>query len=278
MNPQDARSPLQQQRWIEVRNVGSYDIPAFGVVEVTDSTEPDGTESRTVFHVRRPTEASMSNVLFNGSRPIPVSGYGAATGDFPAWALSGSTVAGTKIGTQADSYELSASSSGFVVLGGSFEGATRCGQAGAGNRGDIKAKLGGALNCDSDTTVTDAYSLETGEDVTDLGTIYNADYFNFIGRSGDNVLLKWDQKYLRYFVAQVYHHCQSFIVHVWDTTYCLNQIGRCISVPMMQENPVAGDPGCTILEWVDCNTGSGSGGECDNLYLGTPCNKCEPET
>lgn len=277
MIPQDPRSALQQQRWVEIRNVGSYDIPAFGAVEVVDSTEPDGADSRTVFHVRRPTEKSLANVLFNGFTPVPVSGYGSATGDFPAWVLCGTTTAGKKVGTVADSYELSESSSGFVVLGGDYEGATRCGQSGT-NKGDLIALLDGAVNCDSDAAVTDAYSLETGEDVTGLGTIYNADYFNFIGRDNDKVMLKWDAKYERYFIAQIYHHCQSFIVHVWDTEYCLNQIGRCISVPMMQENPVAGDPGCTILEWVDCNVGSGSGGTCDNDYPGSPCGVCSPET
>ena len=277
MTPQDGRSPLQQQRWIEIRNVGSQDIPPYGVVEVVDSTEPDGTDSRTVFSVRRPTESSMSNVLFNGFETVPALGYGRATGDFPAWALSGSTTAGTKVGTEADSFTLSASSTGFVVLGGNFEGATRCAQASSTNRGDLLALLDGAVNCGNNATVTGAYSLDTGEDVTDVTVAYNTDYFNLIGKDGDKVLLKWDAKYLRYFIAQIQHHCQSFIVHVWDTTYCLNQIGRCISVPMMEENPVAGDPGCTILEWVDCNTGSGSGGTCDNDYPGEPCGKCNPE-
>ncbi len=278
MIPQDGRSHLQQQRWVEIRNVGSYDIPPFGVVEVVDSTEPDGTESRTVFHVRRPTEKSMSNVLFNGMNTVPVAGFGSGTGDFPAWAMCDTTTAGTKVGTDTDSYSLTTGSSGFVVLGGNFEGTTRCGQAGAGNKGDLMAILNGAVNCDEDMAVSDAYSLDTGEDVTDVGTVYNADYFNLIGRDGDKVLLKWDARYSRYFAAQIYHHCQSFIVHVWDTTYCLNQIARCISVPMMAQNPTTGDPGCMILEWVDCNVGSGSGGECDSTLPGDVCNKCNPET
>lgn len=131
MIPQDARSPFRQVRWVEIYNSGSVEIPAFGATEIIGETEPEsGSEltpdaGRTVLQVQRPTCDSSPNVCFNGQHPVGVGKYGRGTIDPPCWALCESTTNGDKVGTVDDSFELGLGKSGYIVIGGSYEGATR---------------------------------------------------------------------------------------------------------------------------------------------------------
>lgn len=111
------------QRWLPCKNVGSYDIPPHGVVEITGSTNP---ETGAVLHsVTRPTAANLSPVLVavNGPTTIPAGKYGAVTQDWPVFALyntANSPVVGDTWGSAANAFTLSKGNSGFVVVGQSL--------------------------------------------------------------------------------------------------------------------------------------------------------------
>lgn len=127
----DIRTPARLVRWIEIYNAGASEIPAFGATEITGEEQPEsgGTltpaAGRTVLQVQRPRCDSAKKVVFNGQTPLGVGKYGWGTMDMPAWALSETATNGKKVGTEKDSYELKEEKAGFVVLGGSYNGATR---------------------------------------------------------------------------------------------------------------------------------------------------------
>lgn len=133
MIPQDARSPHQQQRWIEIYNAGSSDIPPFGVVEIVESTRPeDGGitgEGPTVVSVRRPTIDSLPHFIINGPMTVPVGERGrVATNDYPCLAMydTGETpVSGQEWGTVIDSYALGRGRQGVVIMGDAAYGVVR---------------------------------------------------------------------------------------------------------------------------------------------------------
>lgn len=117
-------APRRQQRFVEVLNTGSA-APAFAVLEAYGSQTPDGDSSRTVLLVRQPQDPSRYPVVFNGPHPLAGGGYGVATAELPAWALSGSATPGEVVGPKQGSWQLSQNGQGFVVCGGSHAGATR---------------------------------------------------------------------------------------------------------------------------------------------------------
>lgn len=127
----DIRTPARLVRWIEIYNAGASEIPAFGATEITGEEQPEsgGTltpaAGRTVLQVQRPRCDSAKKVVFNGQTPLGVGKYGWGTMDMPAWALSETTTNGNTVGTEEDSFILKLNQTGFVVLGGSYEGATR---------------------------------------------------------------------------------------------------------------------------------------------------------
>ena len=117
-------APRRQQRFVEVLNTSST-APAFAVLEVYGSQTPNGDSSRTVLTVRQPTDPTRYPVVFNGPHPLAGGGYGVATAELPAWAMSQTSTPGNTVGPQPNSWQLSNSATGFVVCGGSYAGATR---------------------------------------------------------------------------------------------------------------------------------------------------------
>jgi hypothetical protein len=124
--PQDPRAPHERQRFIELKNVGTDEIPAHAVVEVVDSSRPEQatTETyhggRTVLHVQKPSGAECAcNIAINGPCAIPVNGYGLpGTKDTPVMALVGeAVVSGDMVGPVAGSYYLWKGAIGFQVDG-----------------------------------------------------------------------------------------------------------------------------------------------------------------
>ena len=125
MTPQDVRSPIQQQRWVEVRNDSQDVIPPFAVLEITESERPEAESEltpgagRTVLVVTQPTQDSIQYVVINSMQEIKAGELGWATNDFPAYALygGGSPEAGEVWGATAGSYALSSGNTGFLIEG-----------------------------------------------------------------------------------------------------------------------------------------------------------------
>jgi hypothetical protein len=273
--PLDARSPRQQQRMVEVYNAGT-EAPAFAVLEVYDSTVPDGDDSRTVFHVRQVTDPTKYAVLCNGMTPL--SGYGFATGDLPAWALCSSTTAGDKVGPVVGSWELTAAGSGFVVCGGDYNGATRVERLSAG-KSDVLAIADANVKCDEENWVSlkvspSPYELATGGNIA-ISAAWNR--FKIKILAGDALLLKWDEKYDRWIVAQVEHQCVTALVDVWDTDACFVKIGVCFSAPGAVMPVADVDEGCLIWNWTVCDSSSAAG-TCLLVWPGGACDECPPSS
>jgi hypothetical protein len=124
--PQDPRAPHERQRFIELKNVGSDEIPAHAVVEVVDSSRPEQATpetydgGRTVLHVQKPSGGVCAcNLAINGPCAIPAgaSGY-PGTKDSPMIALVGeAVVSGDMVGAVAGSYYLWKGAIGFQVDG-----------------------------------------------------------------------------------------------------------------------------------------------------------------
>jgi len=125
MIPQDPRAPARQQRWIELKNVGSETIPAFGACQVLDSERPekDGVQTpqdgRTVLHVSVPLQNEPCAWVINGPCPIPSGDYGKpGTKDSPMLALVAYPVAaGLPLGIMAGSFYLWPRLCGFIADG-----------------------------------------------------------------------------------------------------------------------------------------------------------------
>ncbi len=120
------QSPHRRQRWIEIENVGSSDIPPHGVVEVVDHYRPekDSTETPgggpTVVKVQRPTKDEPCPLLINGPCTVKVGKRSRiGTNDYPALALLGESpdCTGQTFGAKKDSYQLWKGLCGFLVWG-----------------------------------------------------------------------------------------------------------------------------------------------------------------
>lgn len=187
MLPQDGRSPVEQQRWIDAINVDTVDIPPYGCCEiVTNNVIGD----RTRLQVRRPTADGLPQVVLNGLKIMPAGGGGFVTRDYPAFALATGAV-GDMQGSQANSFTLKASVPGFILLGP--------GQAGAGEQRVMyfyqssllfTATLSGTL-CSSDATanITGAKFLQSCKDI-DITTAANT--MGLAGPNGAKVYGLWD--------------------------------------------------------------------------------------
>lgn len=126
MLPASHEAPHLRQRWVELYNVGSVEIPAFGVCEVVDSSRPDSGGSvtpaggRTVLHVRRSQSRRARITVVNGPCAIPVSGYGRpGTMDSPMLALvgSGSYANSLDVGVASGSFTLDSGLYGYRIIG-----------------------------------------------------------------------------------------------------------------------------------------------------------------
>jgi len=103
------------------RNVGSSEIPAHGVVEISEAIKGD--DGQIILEVRRPTSDSVAQWGVNIGRPLPVSSTvtGRVATDFPVLAKynnANTPAAGEKWGPAQDSYELSKGNAGALIVGG----------------------------------------------------------------------------------------------------------------------------------------------------------------
>jgi len=192
----DARAPSRLVRWVEIYNAGSSEIPAFGATEITGESEPESGSQltplagRTVLQVKRPTCDSAPRVAFNGQTPLGVGQYGWGTLDMPAWALCETTSNGDKVGTEKDSYTLKREKTGFVVVGGSYEGATRV-TTPVGKFGLYMGSLTANYCAGSEEVEVDDLALvgPCCDDETITGPITARNDFNEAGCTGDKALV-----------------------------------------------------------------------------------------
>ena len=120
-------APFRQQRYIEIENVGASEIPAYGIVEITDSYRPEKGAAgytpdggATVLKVEVATTDSPCAWIINGHCPIPVGQRGrVGTMDFPTMAIfyEAPTSVGQAHGIQAGSYYLHQDGCGLVYVG-----------------------------------------------------------------------------------------------------------------------------------------------------------------
>lgn len=210
--PLDTRSPHQQQRWIELKNTGGSDIPAFAVVEVDGASHDD--MGRTILHVKRPTADNLANVVVNGAQVIPVGEQGrVGTNDFPAYVLctGGTPAAGERWGTTANSYYIQQNKSGFRICG-DHDTATevvRVMRDSAGSRWLFGQLAEHMCTTDANADCDNLTDVDTGESVSNL-TAKNT--FTLAGRDNDYVLLKWIETINDWVIVQVQHHLVSVLV------------------------------------------------------------------
>nr|MCU0872014.1 hypothetical protein [Pirellulaceae bacterium] len=125
MIPQYDAAAYRQQRWIELENVCSDEIPAYGVCEVTGSYRPETASDqtpgggRTVLKVQKPTRDNPCAYVLNGPCPIAPGYTGkVGTADYPAYALVESAPnAGEQWGVKAGSFALVKGYCGYVIWG-----------------------------------------------------------------------------------------------------------------------------------------------------------------
>lgn len=69
---------------IPAKNVGSSDIDAYGVAEITD-TKYDSIFGTMYLEIRTPTSDSVKTVVVNTEAPIEAGGFGQVSPTFPTW-------------------------------------------------------------------------------------------------------------------------------------------------------------------------------------------------
>ena len=122
---QDGCAPMRQQRWIELENVGSVEVPPFGVCEVVDSYRPEqGTnytpgDGRTVLRVRMAERDQPCVTVVNGPCTIPVGeNRRVGTMDDPMLAqVETEYQPGTVVGVRAGSFKLQEGHCGYLIIG-----------------------------------------------------------------------------------------------------------------------------------------------------------------
>lgn len=104
------------QRWLFAK-AGSTKIPAWGLVEITGSTQ---IQDRLIYNVDRPDEDAALLIAVNGPRPIRANGYGRITQDWPALCLyddADTPAVGETWGSSEDSFKLTKDNNGLIVVG-----------------------------------------------------------------------------------------------------------------------------------------------------------------
>ncbi len=164
---QDDQSPIAQQRSIECENVGSVEIPSWGVVEITGVTNPSA--GRVILQVQRPTTASATEVAVCGPLAIAVGKFGVCSLDMPAFALydtAATPANGEAWGTQANLFTLLKNNTGFTVLGGNTG-------SGATSRTEVVRALSPA-----------SFTFQITADSGGVQTINSGDEIDFAGDGG----------------------------------------------------------------------------------------------
>lgn len=131
MTPQDTRAPFQQQRWIEIENVGGSTIPAFGACEVTDSYRPEQghytpNDGRTVLKARLSQIDDPCLSVINGPCAIPpgeTRRVGTMHDPMLALVEPSSLPAGTVVGIRKNSFYLQYGYCGYLIIG-DYDGGT----------------------------------------------------------------------------------------------------------------------------------------------------------
>lgn len=207
MIPQDARSQLQQQRWVEVYNAGGQTIPAHGVIEAIENTADD-TEFRSYIHVAIPSRRGCPHVFINSMIPIEPGKTGWATDDLPAYALCESAGVGRMVGSDANSFSLVKDVPGFSVAGAGVGGALRVRKN---YTTIIDALLASDLCPGTETAgISDAAECES-MDVTSALNIYN-----LAGPGGSSVELRWSCQYEDWVVSEVRHRVTTPVIDIYS--------------------------------------------------------------
>lgn len=119
---------------IGIQNTSAEDVPAYGVVQITNSTAPDTTA---IYSVGKPTGTASAKYVISAPEPIGAGLYGAATDHYPTLALiSGVPSVNQEIGPVNGSWALSISGKGFIYLGGLSGGIGRVASKGGTSAGD----------------------------------------------------------------------------------------------------------------------------------------------
>jgi len=123
----DGLAPWDKQRPLELNNVGSADIPRFGIAEITNSTRPDSGDAlvsgggRTVLSVQRPGANYVLDFAINGPIACPPSTPGIfGTQHFPcfvAYNPAQTPAFGEEWGITANSSLIVKNRPGLLILG-----------------------------------------------------------------------------------------------------------------------------------------------------------------
>jgi len=125
MIPQHSGAFYRKQRFVELYNVGTSTIPAYGACEIVGSSRPEKVGGitpdggATILHVRLSETDNPCNHVINGHCPIPAGQRGKpGTKDSPMLALVYAEYpSGTGIGIKTGSYFLEEGYCGYVVDG-----------------------------------------------------------------------------------------------------------------------------------------------------------------
>lgn len=106
-------------RWLQFKNQGSSEVPAYGAMEVVGIQIED--THRVVALCQAPDEDNLpaNRVMFNLDCAVGAGKYGVGTCDYPTWALTltSSPSVGDKFGTENGAYTLKPGGTGFICLG-----------------------------------------------------------------------------------------------------------------------------------------------------------------
>lgn len=184
--PQDARSPIQQSRWIHAQNTGSETIPAYGVCEVFANTVDEASGVETL-KIQRPTAHGLPECVVNSFAPIEPGEYGWVTRDFPAHASGSGLVVGDMVGTQKNSFDLVKGYPGFMVVGNGPTGTFRVVDMW---EPLVRGTLGATLSCTTaKATISSAWVSRVSLSIADARNTYKLS-----GANNTQVALQWDGK------------------------------------------------------------------------------------
>lgn len=202
------RGQFHDIRWLPAKNVGSVEIPPFGLVEVSGVEHE--LPNLMVLEVKRPTEDTPAVIGINGMKPIAAGDYGLATVDSsgPLYVLkdTGTAAFGESWGAQQDSFLAKQGNAGLICYGSTTLGAAKTAPLiavafpGASNLKPLcRFTLDAALatsEASEGATITDQYGPGADHSETDI-TVYNmltstTDVYLFEGAIGAAGLAMWD--------------------------------------------------------------------------------------
>ena len=177
-------------RWVLGYNVGSTDIPPYGLLEVSGASH--SLQNKVSIQVKRPTSDGVSPLAINGWKTIPAGEYGLVTLEGPVYVLyTGSPATGEIWGAAEDSFNATTGKGGLVVIGVTSVGTTNTivlvdvlGGSGGGTRGGCLAEnhkgRGVKFNIHLGTwdTATDKWIYEAVDTVAAIDWRYGVPYPN----------------------------------------------------------------------------------------------------